>query len=187
LSDHVVNFLWSKVSFRFNEALAQIQRCAADFEAEARLAHDIAASKHRDIVEQSLAVITINPKIPASIFSVPFNRNEKFLGRSEPLAQLYDSLSDSKISQKSCLIHGIGGVGKTQLALEFSYRYRQYFRYIFWLRAQDSPGMVESFCKVAQLLRLIDGMNADQPKAVDAARRWLCDSQTSFTLHVGPY
>ncbi|KAF2972232.1 hypothetical protein GQX73_g1280 [Xylaria multiplex] len=50
-----------------------------------------------------------------------------------------------KSGQTSCVIHGIGGVGKTQVALEYTYRHREDYSYIFWVRAESSVELSTSF------------------------------------------
>ncbi len=69
---------------------------------------------------------------------LPFRRNAFFTGRSEPLSILARALLPHSPNSKSPLLitqatQGAGGVGKTQLAIEFAYRYGRFFRGIHWL------------------------------------------------------
>jgi tetratricopeptide (TPR) repeat protein len=69
---------------------------------------------------------------------LPFHRNAFFTGRSESLGILARALlPHSPTPQTPILItqvtQGTGGVGKTQLAVEFAYRYGRFFRGIHWL------------------------------------------------------
>jgi tetratricopeptide (TPR) repeat protein len=69
---------------------------------------------------------------------LPLRRNALFTGRSEPLSILARALlPQSPTPQSPILItqaaQGMGGVGKTQLAIEFAYRYGRFFRGIHWL------------------------------------------------------
>src|SRR5581483_822401 len=64
--------------------------------------------------------------LPA-IWNVPFARNPFFTGRDSLLERLHAHLHTTQaaaLSQPQA-ISGLGGIGKTQLALEYSYRYRQ--------------------------------------------------------------
>jgi len=71
---------------------------------------------------------------------VPFSPNRVFTGREEDLLKLARSLfrSDSKgvtITQTAAVATGLGGVGKTQLAIEFCYRYGRFFHGVHWIQA----------------------------------------------------
>ncbi|KAA3664167.1 MAG: tetratricopeptide repeat protein [Chloroflexi bacterium] len=67
------------------------------------------------------------------------NRNQYFTGRNEQLKFLAEHLLYTTRPQSTAvIIHGIGGVGKTQLATEFVYRYGQFFEGgVFWLSFAD--------------------------------------------------
>jgi tetratricopeptide (TPR) repeat protein len=76
--------------------------------------------------------------IPADLPSgsyLPFPRNAFFTGRGEDLEKLKAALSGG--GQPGVVIHqaitGMGGVGKTQLAVEFAYRYGHLFHGVHWL------------------------------------------------------
>ena len=61
---------------------------------------------------------------------------DKFVGRETKmtrLAQLMISSSTDNMHRKVCVLHGIGGVGKPQFAVEFARRYQKNFSTIFWI------------------------------------------------------
>ncbi len=69
---------------------------------------------------------------------LPFPRNALFTGREGPLlalarALLHDPAGSSTLVTQT--IEGMGGIGKTQLAVEFAYRYGRYFHGVHWLNA----------------------------------------------------
>ncbi len=68
---------------------------------------------------------------------LPFTRNALFTGRVEPLLALARTLlhGGAGATLVTQAVHGMGGVGKTQLAVEFAYRYGRYFRGVHWLNA----------------------------------------------------
>ena len=54
---------------------------------------------------------------------VPFERNPRFLGRHNEVVELQQKiLSEDKV--RKAAITGLGGVGKTQIALELAYQIR---------------------------------------------------------------
>jgi hypothetical protein len=64
--------------------------------------------------------------ISSSVWSVPYPRNLLFTGRENILKQLHDNLIATKaaaLTQRQA-ISGLGGIGKTQIALEYAYHYR---------------------------------------------------------------
>jgi tetratricopeptide (TPR) repeat protein len=74
---------------------------------------------------------------------MPFYRNKIFTGReSDLLALAKILLSDSDTSKNVVITQiaaasGMGGIGKTQLAVEFCYRYGKFFHGIHWINARD--------------------------------------------------
>ena len=80
---------------------------------------------------------------------MPFPRNALFTGREADLRTLAQALSPSPTpsARHSALvtqaIQGMGGVGKTQLAVEFAYRYGRFFHGVHWINAQQ-PGLLDA-------------------------------------------
>jgi tetratricopeptide (TPR) repeat protein len=62
-------------------------------------------------------------------------RNSTFVGREDELQKLADLLLHNPTGNAAVITTGYGGVGKTQLAIEFAYRYGQYFRGVHWISA----------------------------------------------------
>lgn len=80
------------------------------------------------------------------------------------------------------VLHGLGGMGKTQLAVEYAKRFRNSYSAVFWLNIKDEDSLKQSFTKVArQILREhpstsqlsnID-MKENLDEVVDAVKEWL--------------
>ena len=116
---------------------------------------------------------------------VPFQKNPRFLGRDSVLRDLHEKVKThgpgSRLRQQSCVIHGIGGVGKTQTALEYTYRYRHQYSYIFWVRAESSLELATTFGNFAQ--DLVPGSSsADHSRNIDLVRDWLLRSKAFPTF-----
>jgi hypothetical protein len=89
---------------------------------------------------QILASQRQNIEIPTTVdskFMVPYQRNANFTGRADLLAKLSTKLCD--ITPKSwnhrVALYGLGGVGKTQLALEYLYTHKGEYDRVYWISA----------------------------------------------------
>jgi len=121
---------------------------------------------------------------PASAWNVPYLRNPFFTGREELLKQLHDNLTQNKAaaltqaqarptdSAQAQAIHGLGGIGKTQTAVEYAYHYRDEYRYVLWVNAVTRDELITSFVGLAELLNLPERQEKDQTKIVAAVKRW---------------
>ena len=120
---------------------------------------------------------------PAIWGNVP-QRNKNFTGRDEILGKLKEGLSSSVTAvlargvQETVLPHalqGMGGVGKTQVAIEYAYRYRAEYDLVWWIPA-DQPTLVRSsLAALAPQLALppatASGVESAAQGVLDALRR----------------
>jgi tetratricopeptide (TPR) repeat protein len=112
------------------------------------------------------------PEVPAPIFSVPFQRNPYFTGREDVLAEIAARLEKGgRAALGQAAICGLGGIGKTQTAVEFAYRHRGDYRAVFFVRAETAGEILSGFAEIAALLGLA-GRDADPNAAAAAARQW---------------
>ncbi|MFQ3634167.1 hypothetical protein [Roseiflexus sp.] len=84
------------------------------------------------------------------------SRNPLFVGREEYFAQLATAL---RVSCASVAVTGIGGVGKSSLAIEFVHCYGRFFAgVVFWLNFSDPAGIPAEInaCGGAGGMRLAD-------------------------------
>ncbi|KAF3157004.1 hypothetical protein TWF569_003924 [Orbilia oligospora] len=97
--------------------------------------------------------LIINYSIP---FKIATPRLKSFVGRNDTLLAIYNYYSDCKIlneeSSTPCLfaITGLGGAGKTQIALEYAYRYKKEFTSIFWINAESEDSIQRSILTAMQ-------------------------------------
>lgn len=73
----------------------------------------------------------------------------KFVARENELAEMRRSLHDRK-SRSAVVLHGLGGIGKTQLAIEYTTRHKEKYTAIFWLNANNEDSLKLSFRNIAQ-------------------------------------
>jgi shikimate 5-dehydrogenase len=58
------------------------------------------------------------------------------VGRSDDLAAFYQELQHDS-SRKTVVVHGLGGMGKTQLALVYAQRYKHEYSAVFWVNSKS--------------------------------------------------
>src|SRR5439155_7417184 len=95
-----------------------------------------------------------------------------FVGREAELTQLGRQLRQSR----RVVIHGLGGVGKTQLAVQFLHRHlAEYPDGAFWLHADREGGLVADLAGLVWPLELPEREASEQEEQVEAVVRWLHD------------
>ncbi len=94
-------------------------------------------------------------------------RNPHFGGRDGILARLHSELCGGSPAASTQAATGLGGTGKTQLALEYCYRYSADYDAIFWLHAEDPAVLATEYAALATALGFED---LPQPEAIGAVR-----------------
>jgi tetratricopeptide (TPR) repeat protein len=123
--------------------------------------------------------------LPKTHWLVPFGRNEHFIGRYSELEELLAKLNpkDPEDACRRIAIAGLGGVGKTQIALEAAFRIQKASSHcsVFWISATSTTSFEKGFRDIGQALQIpgINEDNADVKSLVktflsrESAGRWL--------------
>jgi ATP/maltotriose-dependent transcriptional regulator MalT len=103
------------------------------------------------------------------------------VGREQQLQEIHEELSGDG-SRHIVILHGLGGVGKTQLTVAYAKRHRDNYSAIFWVNIKDEESLKQSFVKAArEILRehpsasplsSVD-MKENLDEVVDAVKEWL--------------
>ncbi|MBC8450035.1 MAG: tetratricopeptide repeat protein, partial [Chloroflexi bacterium] len=116
------------------------------------------------------------PRFPGAlppIWNIPHHRNPNFTGRESLLAQLRAALMSGQPAALTQAISGLGGVGKTQLAVEYAYRHAAEYDVVWWVRAEEPVTLAADYAGLAGKLGLPEQDAPDQRAVVEAVRRWL--------------
>ena len=83
---------------------------------------------------------------------VPFRPSPAFRGRQRDLVDLYRLMIGNlnKIGLNHVGTVGMGGIGKTQLAVEFVHRFSFAFDSVFWIDATSSDKWLDQFVEIAK-------------------------------------
>ncbi|QSZ35172.1 hypothetical protein DSL72_008039 [Monilinia vaccinii-corymbosi] len=121
-------------------------------------------------------------------FHVPGTANERFLFREDLLHEIAMKLDPPAGSQspsiRSLALYGIGGAGKTQMALQYACRSREKFDAVLCISADQHSKIAESFLEVSLHLGLTskESKHLDATEAMTMTKRWLSDTRCSWLL-----
>jgi TIR domain/NB-ARC domain len=103
------------------------------------------------------------------VFNVPV-RNRNFTGRQELLDDVRAGLVEGGPVAVTA-VHGMGGVGKSQLSIEYAHRHAASYDVVWWIDAEQAELIGEQLAALAPRL----GLHTSGQTAVDTAEtlRWL--------------
>ncbi|MBW5485404.1 FxSxx-COOH system tetratricopeptide repeat protein [Streptomyces bambusae] len=117
------------------------------------------------------------PRFPGTvpkIWNAP-PRNPGFTGRSIVLERMRDQLGGGMavVLPQPQTLYGLGGVGKTQVALEYVHRFMADYDLVWWISSEQTDDVVASLAELAVRLGAQTGedMAAASQEAVDLLRR----------------
>lgn len=108
-------------------------------------------------------------------WNVPYRRNPYFTGDEARLIALREQLVGQKENVSLVTISGIGGIGKTQLVLEYAFRYIKEYDAVFWISADADEQVDNGLVGIGKLLRLPEAQKRKLNEAylINEVQRWL--------------
>ncbi|MFI1307394.1 FxSxx-COOH system tetratricopeptide repeat protein [Streptomyces sioyaensis] len=122
------------------------------------------------------------PRLPSSV-GIPEvwnvrRRNLDFSGREAELGQLRARLLSGRQAVVQAL-HGMGGIGKTQIALEYAHRFASQYDLVWWIDAEQANQLPVHYTELAKRLGIAKPEAGSEPNArallqhLRTQHRWL--------------
>ena len=120
--------------------------------------------------------------MPFRLTGLPITGN--FVNRDQEMGSIEQSLlsSNGQDRRRIHVLHGLGGIGKTQLAIAYARKYKERYSAILWLNGNSRDTLVQSFAAFAKDIE-IDGTRESTTSAIEhgqeswekmnAVLRWL--------------
>ncbi len=86
-----------------------------------------------------------------------------------------DALKTNRAAALTAL-HGLGGIGKTQLAMEYAHRHASEYDIVWWMHSENPATLAADFARLAQSLNLVEKDAQDQRIVIEAVKRALQQS-----------
>ncbi|MCJ1428558.1 hypothetical protein MMC29_006468 [Sticta canariensis] len=109
-----------------------------------------------------------------------------FVGREDIIANIYEGHEQvASQSHSRVALVGLGGVGKSQIAIEYAYRVRESKPqiWVFWIHASNAVRFEQAYRNIAVKVEI---PGRDDPKAnvVRLVYDWLCDEKSGQWLMI---
>jgi tetratricopeptide (TPR) repeat protein len=162
---------WIEAPFGYLQALPTDGKPVSEWRSRAKALAEVARAVS-DTARSRVAAGKAEPE-PAGqpfahrIWNLP-RRNRLFSGRAAPLASLEALLAESTVA-----ITGLGGVGKSQIALEYAYQHVDEYSLLWWVHADDAAAITADYVALAQALDLAEKDAQDHRIVIATVSHWL--------------
>ncbi|KAI9773562.1 MAG: hypothetical protein M1840_006836 [Geoglossum simile] len=149
----------------------------------------------RWIVRETMDMADFDPAAlvakPKQYFRVPFDlrdvpRSNIFVGRQPEIELIKQNLLSNTdgSERKVCVVCGLGGIGKTQLAIEYARLHKTSYTSVFWLDGKSEESLVQSFLSIANRLpkSQILNFNAQEIRGTEESKERAQDVLQWFAL-----
>jgi tetratricopeptide (TPR) repeat protein len=186
---------WKKQADEPDKHRIVVLRCE-DVQPEGLLSHNVfqdlvdvrdAEERKRRILAAAKRRSAAPPQPPGPFIGVPL-RIASFTGRADELDRLDAILMRDKpaaVTQASvgrAAVQGMGGVGKTSLAIEYAHRFRGLHAGVCWCPAETRTGLLSALANLAVALGVATAEEADVERTAKSALRRLAEQRATWLL-----
>ena len=110
---------------------------------------------------------------------VPFDdnfrirQNEYFVGRTDILLQIHKKFQSGSYVSRIQLITGMGGIGKTQTAQEYAFRYKHEYDLIVWVNAETTSAIFTSLQRIMVNIGTLDANERNPQTVLKKTKSWM--------------
>ncbi|KAF2625654.1 TPR-like protein [Macroventuria anomochaeta] len=118
-----------------------------------------------------------------ALFMVPFSRDDSFVGREDIIAEISERAALQKHTRVALV--GLGGIGKSQIAIEYAYRTREAKpnTLVVWIHASDPTRFQQRYRDIADEL-LLPGREDPKADVLQLVYAWLSDGRNGQWLMI---
>ncbi|KAL8735014.1 MAG: hypothetical protein Q9166_001139 [cf. Caloplaca sp. 2 TL-2023] len=117
-------------------------------------------------------VVDTSTPVNRAIYDVPLRRVSTFVGREDQFDAINAAFDNQDVQPKVAILHGMGGQGKTQIALEYCRRTKQTdaFAAVLWANASSETALRKSYERISEHLRAPDQVLLDTTASVSLVK-----------------
>lgn len=180
---------WSEFNSEFLRTIANLREHSRQIDEEVdtiRLKREAKSAETLEALKQ-LRIAKSNDDVTLSCHVIPYGLNPRFYERELELAKLHKVLDPQEEvpGLKVMAIHGLGGVGKTQLALNYANTSLETFDVILWVSAETQIKMIQalsSFAKNVDLNLPKEDELDDDAQAAQKVKDWFNALKVCFLI-----
>jgi len=116
------------------------------------------------------------------IHEIPFRKNPNFTGRKDVLDSIQEEFSASQNRVSIHAIRGMGGIGKTQTAVQYSYEFAKEYDLVYWIRSETDASLTADYEALTQTLQLPVKTKAEQLVYINIVNNWLAGTDKKWLL-----
>lgn len=154
---------WQGAPFAHLNVVPADGKCVRDFKPQNK--------GWKEVAEGFIRLLKQNPpKASAGLHHLPIPPIPLFTGRDDDLQWIAETLAGGR---PAALLHGMGGVGKTQTAAEYAHRNADQYKVAWWVAAQTAAEADAGYGALAQALKLPGYDPRDAAKTRQAVLGWM--------------
>ncbi|CAG8147427.1 unnamed protein product [Penicillium nalgiovense] len=180
---------WPTLCADYHRTIQRAKRLSSDIEREVDLSRMRLDNQKYRVVLDFMAELKTQSSGKRNVNQVahylPLAECSHFYGRDYILRLIDEALFlyPSTCSLRSFALYGMGGVGKTQIALKYANASREKFDNILWISAENPVSIWQSFRRVAKILDLIEpDTELDDYAVIVKVKDWLSAAKTRWLL-----